>query len=52
MKQRAIPAGMSIGRAVGWLAIAVVIGGWVAPVRVQSDETRVLPFGEGVGGRY
>ena len=38
-----MPAGMSIGRAVGWLAIAVVIGGWVAPVRIKSAETRVLP---------
>ena len=41
MKHRAMPAGMSIGRAVGWLAIAVVIGGWVAPVRIQSGDTPV-----------
>jgi zinc D-Ala-D-Ala carboxypeptidase len=43
MKQRALPAGLSIGRAVGWLAIAVVIGGWVTPVRIQSDDLHVLP---------
>jgi D-alanyl-D-alanine carboxypeptidase len=43
MKHRAIPAGMSIGRAVGWLTIAIVIGGWVAPVPIQSDDTPVPP---------
>ncbi len=42
MKHHVIPAGMSIGRAVGWLAIAVVIGGWVAPVHIQSGDTPVL----------
>jgi D-alanyl-D-alanine carboxypeptidase len=43
MKHRALPAGLSIGRTVGWLAIAVVIGGWVMPARIQSDDTSVLP---------
>jgi zinc D-Ala-D-Ala carboxypeptidase len=38
-----MPAGMSIRRAVGWLAIAVVIGGWVAPVRVRSGDRPVPP---------
>ena len=43
MKHRALPAGMSIGRVAGWIAIAVVIGGWVAPVRIQSGDTPVPP---------
>ena len=34
---------MSIGRVFGWLAIAVVIGGWVTPVRTQSGATPVTP---------
>lgn len=34
---------MSIGRVLGWLAIALVIGGWVTPVRTQSDDTPILP---------
>jgi D-alanyl-D-alanine carboxypeptidase len=43
MKHRALPAGRSIGRAVAWVAMAIVVGGWVAPVRIPSNDTPVQP---------
>ena len=43
MKHRALPAGLSRGRPVAWVAMAIVVGGWVAPVRFPADDTPVQP---------
>jgi D-alanyl-D-alanine carboxypeptidase len=43
MEHPALPAGLSIGRAVVWFAIAIIVGGWAAPARIQSDDTLLLP---------
>jgi D-alanyl-D-alanine carboxypeptidase len=43
MEHRALPCRAPIGRIVAWLAIAIVVGGWVAPARIVSVDPAVRP---------